>query len=256
MKVISLLKLKHVDQYSLDDPSRTLLHRDIILTKPFLKKLYEEWYAIFVKTAASLPEGVLVELGSGGGFLKEVLPQVITSDILALPNCDTQFSALDMPFEAETVSAIFMVDVFHHIPDSEKFLTEAERVLKPGGKIVMVEPANSVWGRFIYKNFHHEPFEPVSNWTIPSSGPMSGANGALPWIVFERDRATLDRKFPRLAVKSIRYHTPLRYLLSGGVSMRPLVPDWSFAAFRGIESLLKPVSRQFSMFQTIEVVKQ
>jgi SAM-dependent methyltransferase len=251
-----LLKLDHVDQYALDDPRRTLVHRDIILAKPFLKKLYLEWYAIFREAAETLPAGQLIELGSGGGFLKEVLPQVITSDILELPNCDRCFSALDMPFADGSVSGIFMIDVFHHIPDSYRFLREAQRVLKAGGKIVMVEPANSAWGRFIYQHFHHEPFDPAGNWTIPATGPMSGANGALPWIVFERDRARVEKEFPRLNVQSIRYHTPLRYLLSGGVSRRSLVPHWSFGLATALEKLAKPVVGWFSMFQTIELVKR
>lgn len=249
------LKLKHVDEYALDDPKRTLLHRDIILAKPFLKKLYLEWYEIFRQAARTLPVGALVELGSGGGFLKEVIPEVITSDILDLPNCDQCFSALDMPFADGSVSGIFMIDVFHHIPDSRLFLREAQRVLKVGGKIVMVEPANSAWGRFIYQNFHHEPFEPAGDWTIPSTGPMSGANGALPWIVFERDRNRLKKAFPQLGVSSITYHTPLRYLLSGGVSRRSLVPQASFEWVTTLEKLGKPAAKWFSMFQTIELVK-
>jgi SAM-dependent methyltransferase len=160
-----------------------------------------------------------------------------------------------MPFGNETISGIFMVDVFHHIPDSKQFLQEAQRVLKPGGKIVMIEPANSTWGRFIYQNFHHEPFDPKAGWSIPASGPMSGANGALPWIVFERDYTAFARAFPKLALTSILYHTPLRYLLSGGVSMKTLVPAWSFDFFSVIEKSLNPFLQQFSMFQTIVITK-
>jgi SAM-dependent methyltransferase len=251
----ALLSLKEVNQYHLDDPQRTLLHRDIILSKRFLKKLYLEWYGVFTRAAKDLPNGEIVELGSGGGFLKEVLPQVITSDILPLPNCDRCFSALNMPFANETLGGIFMIDVFHHIPDSKQFLLEAQRVLKPGGKIIMIEPANSIWGRFIYQNFHHEPFDPTAGWFIPESGPMSGANGALPWIVFERDQVTFKKEFESLTITSIRYHTPLRYLLSGGVSRKALVPAWAFGFFKGIEERINPLTKQFSMFQTIEVTK-
>lgn len=253
--MVSILKLKKVHDFSLDDPQRTLLHREIILSKKFLKQLYLEWYSIFVKAARNIPQGDIVELGSGGGFLKEILPQVITSDILPLPNCDRCFSALDMPFSNEGISGIFMIDVFHHIPDSRQFLLEAQRVLKPGGKMVMIEPANSLWGRFIYQHFHHEPFLPDGEWSIPATGPMSGANGALPWIVFERDKDKLLQEFPDLRINALYYHTPIRYLLSGGVSMQSLVPEWSFNFFKGIEKILTPVSRQFSMFQTIEVEK-
>jgi SAM-dependent methyltransferase len=254
---MGILDLKHDESFSIDDPRRTLQHRDIILSKPFLKRLYQEWYAVFKNAAAQLPPGKLVELGSGGGFLKEMIPEVITSDVLELPGIvDKIFYAENMPFETSSVSGIFMTDVFHHIPDSAAFLKEAVRVLVPGGKIIMTEPANSAWGRFIYKNFHHEPFNPGGNWTIPSAGPMSGANGALPWIVFVRDRKKFEKDYPQLKINSIKYHTPLRYLLSGGVSKKQLVPGFSFSLLKGLENLALLLTKHFSMFMTIEIEKK
>ena len=248
--------LKYDIDLPLDSPERTVLHREIILSKPFLVKLYKEWYQNFLNVIPELPEGKMIELGSGGGFLKDLNKDIICSDILPLPTNDMTFSALDMPFKDGELSAIFMIDTFHHIPDSEQFLKEANRCLAPGGRIVMVEPANSAWGRFIYRNFHHEPFEPKGGWTIPSSGPMSDANGALPWIVFERDRAEFEKKFPQLEIVKIKYHTPMRYLLSGGVSFKPLVPKFSFGIIKACEKMALGMSRQLSMFMTIDVRKK
>ena len=54
-----------------------------------------------------------------------------------------------MPFENESIGAVVMINVFHHIPDCTLFLAEAMRVLPVGGKIIMVEPYNSTWSRFI-----------------------------------------------------------------------------------------------------------
>ena len=45
--------------------------------------------------------------------------------------------------------------------DSYRFLVELERCLKPGGKIVMIEPANTRFSRLIFRRFHHEMFESV-----------------------------------------------------------------------------------------------
>ena len=126
------------------------------------------------------------------------------------------FAALNMPFNDHSVGGIFMIDTMHHIPDSEQFLHEAGRVLMNGGKIVMIEPANSMWGRFIYKNFHHEPFIPEGDWSILSTGPLSGANGALPWIVFIRDYEIFRNKFPGLKIENMEYLNPFTYLFSGG----------------------------------------
>jgi SAM-dependent methyltransferase len=247
--------LNYKNPYDIDSPERTILHRHIISNKPFLKRLYQEWYKEFTTIIPGLPEGKYVELGSGGGFLKELDHRIICSDFLELPSNDLTFSALEMPFENDEVSGIFMLDTFHHLPDSEKFLKEACRVLKKGGQMIMIEPANSLWSRFIYKNFHHEAFNPKGNWTIPGSGPLSGANGALPWIVFERDFLKFKDLFPCLEITRIKYHTPLRYLFSGGVSHNQVVPDFFFSPLKLFDKILSSLSKQISMFVTIIIKK-
>jgi hypothetical protein len=87
--------------YSLDDPRTTLHHRDVILSKPFLKKLYVEWYTYFKNATAEInskiPDGKVLEIGSGGGFLQQVIPGIITSVILDLGTCDMIFSAEEIP---------------------------------------------------------------------------------------------------------------------------------------------------------------
>lgn len=249
------MKIKYNIEHPLDSPERTLYHKEIILHKKFLKKLYEQWYNEFSKEIKNLPNNTLIELGSGGGFLKEIIPNIVCTDILELSTNDMTFSALNMPFDDQSVGGIFMVDTMHHIPDMEQFLCETNRVLAKNGKMIMIEPANSMWGRFIYKNFHHEPFDTKGNWTIPSKGPLSGANGALPWIVFERDRHLFNAKFPNLKVETINYRNPLLYLLSGGVSYRQLLPDFMFPIINKIDFLLPRLSKQISMFQLIKITR-
>src|SRR5277367_4650639 len=64
-----------------NDPHRTNLRRQIIAEKPFLRRIYEEWYGLL---ADEIPGGVgrVLELGSGAGFLSEHIPELVTSDIL------------------------------------------------------------------------------------------------------------------------------------------------------------------------------
>lgn len=45
--------------------------------------------------------------------------------------------ALNLPFENESIDAVILSDVFHHIEDQEKLITEGLRVLKPGGKMLI-----------------------------------------------------------------------------------------------------------------------
>ena len=240
----------------LDGPEATLLHARIIQAKPFLHRLYQDFYAEFITAARAGPGGRCVELGSGGGFLKRLLPHVITSDVQPLPDVDEAFSVERMPFANASVQMFFLLGTFHHFPDAAAALREMARCLRPGGQVVMIEPANTPWGRFIYRRFHHEPFDPSGGWSFPSDGPLSGANGALPWIVFCRDRERLARDFPELRLVSVRCHTPLRYLLSGGVSMRCLVPSFSYPLAKAADAVLGLAGALTGMFMTVKLERE
>ena len=121
--------------------------------------------------------------------------------------------------------------------------------------MIMIEPANTFWGRFIWKNFHHEPFNPDGEWSVDGNDPLFSANEALPWIVFVRDNEKLRRDFPLLKVLSMRCHSPLRYLLSGGVSLKQLLPSFCYPAIKGLELIASPLNQYLGMFMTIAVEK-
>jgi SAM-dependent methyltransferase len=255
MKLIEWLTLPETKGIDLDDPAATLLHAEIIRIKPFLKRIYVDFYGQFQRAVSDAEGKVLVELGSGGGFIKEVISSVITSDVLELPNVDRVFSATNMPFEQRSVDAFFMIDVLHHIADPRAFFKEALRCLKSSGKIIMIEPANTRWSRFVYKNFHHEVFDTQAQWELKEIGPVSHGNGAIPWIIFSRDREIFEEEFPSLRIIRMRNHTPFRYLLSGGLTLRQLVPSFTYPAIRAIEYVLSPANDFLGMFQTIELEK-
>jgi SAM-dependent methyltransferase len=247
---------KYAIPYAMDDPRTTLSHREIIKNKPFLRRIYSEWYQLFIRTATSGPPGSYLEIGSGGGFLQEVFPEVITSDILSLPHIDRVFSAEEMPFGDQSLACIMMLNVFHHIPKPYLFLEEAQRTLKENGKIIMIEPAHSIWSRFIYQTFHHEPFDPTGPREIKAGNPLSHSNQALPYIYFERDLELFSSAFPLLRIKSIEYHSPLIYLFSGGVSRPALLPYFMYGGIRFMERLLYPLRKQLGMFCTIILEKK
>jgi len=265
MKLAEWLKLPEIrDIKDLDDPATAVLHNRILRRKTFLKKLYEDFYKQFAEAIPQPDEKKLVELGSGRGFIKEVIPNAMTSDILRIAGADMVFSATDMPFEDESVDAFFMFDVLHHIIEPRRFLSEAQRCLKPSGRVVMIEPANTPLARFFYRNFHHERFDVQGGWQVDpcqklagagKGGPLTQANGALPWIIFVRDRIIFEQEYPRLKVVSIRNHTPFRYLLSGGFTLRQLVPGFLYPLVKAIEYLLTPANNRLGMFMTVILEK-
>ncbi|MDX2171538.1 MAG: methyltransferase domain-containing protein [Bacteroidota bacterium] len=246
---------KYKIDFDLDDPKATLAHRDIILQKPFLKRLYKDWYDVFISKTKEIKTGKHLEIGSGGGFYKDVFPDVITSDILPLPNVDKVFSAEEMPFGENELASIVMLNVFHHIPKPYLFLKEAQRTLVKGGKIIMIEPANSALGRFIYKRFHHEPFDETGGREIQAGNPLSNSNQALPYIYFQRDLELFKKEFPQLKINSVKYHSPFMYVISGGVSRSAMLPYFMYGFLKGIEWLLSPFNKQIGLFCTIEVEK-
>lgn len=249
-----MFKKYHIP-YELDDPKATLAHRDIILQKPFLKRLYTEWYSEFIATARSVGKGIYLEIGSGGGFLKDVFPEVVTSDILDLPVVDKVMSAEELPYGPEELGCIMMLNVFHHIPRPYLFLNEAQRTLMKGGKVVMIEPANSAMARFIYKRFHHEPFDENGPREIKPGNPLSHSNQALPHIYFERDLEQFKKDYPHLRINSITYHSPLMYIISGGVSRSAMLPHRLYGFGKTMEWLLSPLRRKLGLFCTIELEK-
>lgn len=235
----------------LDDPQTTAVRRQIIQSKPFLRKIYLEWYSQ-IKSALSMTEGPLLELGSGGGFLEQLIPRLITSDIFLCPGAEIVLDGQVLPFDQRALGGIVLVNVLHHMSQVELFLAEAARCVRPGGMIVMIEPWVTSWSRFVYSHLHHEPFDPGSpSWEFASSGPLSGANGALPWIIFERDRRQFEARFPQWQIQSVKPIMPFSYLVSGGIAMRSLMPGISFGVWQSVERALDPWAEYIAMFALI-----
>jgi SAM-dependent methyltransferase len=232
----------------IDAPETTELRRHIIRQKPALEDVYRDWYSRLVSAFPPGNEPIL-EIGSGGGFLREIVPELITSDVIPLPGIDRVIDARSLPFPDKALRGIALVNVLHHLPAPRDFLREATRCVRGGGVLSMIEPWVTPWSTVVYRKFHHEPFEPqAATWEFPPAGPLSGANGANPWILFVRDRRRFEREFPEWEIRLIRPFMPLRYLLSGGVSMRSLAPFWSSGFWRGVECLLRPLNNWLGLF--------
>lgn len=242
--------LRGVDD--LHDPQRvTELRLRVIRSNPFLVRLYRDWYA---RLAESIPagEGAVLELGSGAGFLAELVPGLVASEVFFCPNAKVILDGQCLPFADGTLRAVVMSDVLHHIPQPRRLFSEAARCVRPGGVVTLIEPWMTRWSLFVYQRLHYEPMDPrAADWEFPPDGPLAGANIALPWILFQRDRARFEKEFPQWKIESICLLMPFTYLVSGGVSLRPLMPGWTYPLWRGLERSLTPVIAWWAMFAQV-----
>lgn len=238
----------------LDTKESLIEHKRIINSKLFLKNVYIDFYKT-LKSHKVPKKGLLIEVGSGGGFLKRFIPRVITTDVLKANGIDRKLDLENIKLKSNSVSAFYMLNVFHHIKNPKRALSEMERCLVDGGKIIMIEPWPTVFSKFIYKNFHHETFDTVSEWKIKGSGRMSDANGALPWIIFKRDSHKFGKLFPNLVIDGITPHTPFKYLFSGGLSHPQYLPNSLYPLLSSMEKLLSPLNKLVAMFATIVITK-
>ena len=250
-KQVSINLYDGIDFDSVETSERAIT---IMREKKCLRDIYEEMYRYMMKvsikklSAVSNEKRVILEIGSGGGFLKDIYPDVITSDVKKLSNVDMVVDATALPFEANSLDAIFAVHVIHHIPDIGKFLNEALRVIKPNGGIVCIEPYWSPVSRILYKKIHPEPFdEKMPGWKFPSIGPMTGSNQALSYILLKRDKTLFDNKFPEYEVIRLKRFGFIRYFCTGGIWLKQKLPNFCFPILRAAEKLMMPIMPLFAI---------
>ena len=253
----SLLSHPQTHGLDLDSPQTTLLRYRLINEKPFLKKFYQDCYRSLAQLLVSGVEGPILELGSGGGFIKEHISNCITSEILQIPGVDIILDGQQLPVAEDKLAGIVMLDVFHHVPRATLLLKEAARCIKPGGVMVMFEPWNTGWSRFVYQHLHHEPFDPhCSEWELEDGGPMTVANSALPWMVFKRDRKRFETLFPEWVIEKVQLQAPFRYLLSGGLAYRSIVPSGLYRVCKRLERILLPWFHHWAMFAVVALKRR
>jgi len=255
MKLSMFAFLKRIESESveIDSRERALIHRYYIATNPYLQSVYNTWYSDLFQMLDFKKDMKVLELGSGSRAVlsdqNDLYRHLITSDVSPGLGTDLVIDSEKIPLGNASLDGLLTVNVFHHFMNVENFFSEAMRVLKPGGKIVMCEPWYSPWSAFVYRNFHHEDFNPGAGWQLEAAGPLSRANGAQAWIVFKRDRQIYESKYPSLNIIDIRPHTAVNYILSGGYSFKPMVPVQWYSTVDKIDQLLS--SAGIPMFANI-----
>lgn len=210
-----------------------------------LRKSEEKWKhsaglrtvygSIFEMIRSRMVPGPSLELGSGIGNLKERIPDIITSDLVKTPYVDRACSAYDIPPPQAEGSGdhwanIIAMDVLHHLCRPMDFFASAAAALRPGGRIVLMEPAATPFGRLFYTLFHPEPIAPARIRTPfvlpPDTEDGEFANMGMAVALFHRERGACEGKLRELGldVLEIQYRDFLAYPLTGGYSGHQLAP--------------------------------
>jgi SAM-dependent methyltransferase len=219
--------------------------------RPALRSVYAHWYAQCVGALAK--HRPTVEVGCGSGNFKEFYPELIATDVLIGTGADLVADAMALPLRKDQIGNIVAFDVIHHLQRPLRFLRQALSVLKPGDRLVLCEPAMSLWSRFVFRYFHHEAFDlswPLFDLDGRSPDPdlaHSFSNQAIAEILFWKERGrTLAELGPCKLVEARKFGF-LLYPLSGGFSAHSFLPR------RGLPALLKMedwVTRPFSRWLT------
>jgi SAM-dependent methyltransferase len=252
--------MRNVD---VDSPGLLEVQREILASKPLLSGVFQDFYdsCIVLDRRYFSGSGIRVEIGAGISQFKRRYPDVIVTDIKPGAHLDMVVDALAMPFGDETVRALYAINAFHHFPDPDRFFDELERVLAPGGGCVLIDPHGGALARWLYPRlFATETYDlqqPLWQSSESSHGVMSGANQALSQIVFVRDLALLRERHPRLEFIGRRPLTNYpRYLLSGGLNFRQLVPSATAGLLRSVERLLAPMAGVLALHEIFVLRKR
>lgn len=225
--------------------------------KPVLRLVYSDFYD---RIAAACVSGVTIEIGGGIGNLKQRLSNVIATDIQFSPWLDLVADAQKLPFAPEVASNIVMVDVLHHLEFPVTFFREAERVLRPGGRIVMVEPAITLGSTLFYRLLHHEPVNTstdplVRGETDPQRNPED-SNQAIPTLIARRHRARFHALFPGLRIQRIDWFSFAAYPMSGGFKSWSLLPVGLAPLMLRLERALEPVAGRLLAFRMLMLIEK
>jgi len=237
------IKVQQYQEIDFDSVEASVMALETMKSKKCLRDIYVETYTemFALRERLLVKGGKVLELGSGGGFIKDIFPETITSDIKPLPHVDIVINAEVLPFEDHSLDAIMLVHVLHHISDVTKFFDEAQRVLKPGGGIICVEPYWSPLAKWIYKNVHPEPFdEHATDWLVHGNTPTS-SNQAMSYLLLVRDNKKFREMYPGLTLVYQKRFGFLRYMMTGGVWLKPKLPDWGFTVLKYVEKVLTPL---------------
>jgi len=230
-------------------------HGSIWKRKRVVRIIYDDFYDRIRRFARP---GLTIEIGGGIGNFKSRLVNVVSTDVQLAPWLDCVADAHQLPFADGTAANIVMVDVVHHIEFPSRFFREAERIMRPGGRLIMVEPAITWGSTFFYRFMHQEPVDmsadPLADGIPDPRRNPYDSNQAIPTLIATREKERFLRLFPNFRISHVDYFSLVAYPLSGGFKPWSLIPVRLVKPVLTVEHLIEPVLGRWFAFRMLLVI--
>lgn len=228
--------------------------------KPVLREIYRQFYMLIAGYLNRKINGGIIELGSGIGNIKMIIPEAVCTDIFKNPWIDQVENAYQLSFADNSISNLILFDVFHHLEFPGTALQEFHRVLQPSGRIIIFDPYISLTGLFVYGLFHHEPvafFKKITWFASDGFHPWHidyyAAQGNATRVFYSKRYGKYLHNFEIITKRRI---PAWPYIFSGGYSKPQLLPDKMLDYIQYLEPLLGKIPALFATRALIVLVKK
>jgi SAM-dependent methyltransferase len=230
--------------------------------KPVLRSIYiDEFFSRLL--AYRNPGGTSIEVGGGPGLFKQFSPGVLCTDLISSPWLDAVADAQCLPFRSCSVNNVFGLDMLHHLAKPMLFLAEAQRVLVPGGRLILVEPWITPFSYLVYRFFHQEgcdlaacPWDTEGLETGTTKAAFDG-NPAIPYLLFQaRSRRRTLADLPHMSPVAVEPFCLFAYLLSFGFKRPNLLPHFLYRVFSIVERKTLPIWRRLAALRVVLVLEK
>ena len=225
-------------------------HAALWRDKPELRLVYSVWFDALL---AHAPKGArVVEVGAGPGlfarYAREKRPDLvwIGSELARTPWNEVVADAESLPFRTGAADAVLGLDIVHHLARPRAFFAEAARILRPGGRLAVVEPWVTPLSFVVYRFFHQEACRvPADEWApfAASAGDkdLFDGNAETPRAIVRR---TSEGEWRRLGLTSPRTEllNGLAYLLTLGFRRASLLPARAAPAAMWVDERLRALA--------------
>lgn len=240
-----------------EDPVRaTYENAEKLAEKPLLLRWYRKIYTFMERNRACGTHNL--EIGSTSSLLVEHIPDLTTSNVLKLNGVDLACSAYELPFDAGSMDNLFVISVFHHLSDPLRFLKEACRVLRVGGRVLISDPYVSLFSMLFWEKLHpeHCDAEVLGFKEQATPNPLVDANSANLTILFYRRKNEYIPKIHPLRIDIRQYHSKFHYWIAGGFNFPQFLPTFCAPLIDAAEWCFSPWDRYLASFSYVVLTKE